>query len=302
MADVTLTQPSSATTSPTVTPAVRTSTTWTAAPVGRRRRRFPGLVVKAVLPVAALLLWWHGSRVGWWPSAILPGPVAVAKEFGTLTASGQLPHNLLISLRRVLIGGSIGVVGGVSLGLLSGLWRRGEELVDPTLQMLRTLPFLVLLPLFIVWFGIGETPRIVIIAMGSMFPMYLNTFSGIRNVDERLVEMARTYQLGRFALIRQIVLPGALPSVLTGLRYALGISWLALVVAEQINARNGLGYLIYNAQEFFESNVLLVVIVVYAALGLATDLAGDAFLAATIVGLAGAVGATMLISRLLRRA
>ena len=134
--------------------------------------------------------------------------------------------------------------------------------------MMRTLPFLVLLPLFIVWFGIGETPKIVIIAMGTMFPMYLNTFSGIRNVDARLVEMARTYELSRRQLVRLVIMPGALPSVLTGLRYALGVSWLALVVAEQINPRDGLGYLIYNAQEFFESDVLLVVIVVYAALGL----------------------------------
>lgn len=272
MADVILTQPTPSAALPTEAPAARASTTWTAVPAGRRRRRFPALVVKAMLPVIALFLWWVGSRVGWWPSAVLPGPVAVAKEFGTLTANGKLPRNLLISLRRVLIGGSIGVFGGVTLGVFSGLWRRGEEFVDPTLQMLRTLPFLVLLPLFIVWFGIGETPRIVIIAMGSLFPVYLNTFSGIRNVDERLVEMARTYQLGRLELIRQVIIPGALPSVLTGLRYALGISWLALVVAEQINARDGLGYLIYNAQEFFESNVLLVVIVVYAALGLGTDL------------------------------
>jgi sulfonate transport system permease protein len=179
----------------------------------------------------------------------------------------------LASLRRVVIGGSLGVSAGLVLGVVSGLWRRAEEAVDPTIQMMRTLPFLVLLPLFIVWFGIGETPKIVIIALGTMFPMYLNTFAGIRNVDSRLVEMARTYQLGRWQLIRTVIVPGALPSVLTGLRYSLGISWLALVVAEQINARDGLGYLIYNAQEVFEADVLLVVIVVYAALGLGTDLA-----------------------------
>jgi sulfonate transport system permease protein len=254
-------------------PAPSPSVTWTATKTQRRTWRVPGIAVKAILPIVVVALWWRGSDVGWWSAAVVPGPVKVVHTFGTLIANGSLPSNLLVSLRRALIGGAIGVFAGLSLGVASGLWRRAEEALDPTLQMMRTLPFLVLLPLFIVWFGIGETSKTVIIAMGSMFPMYLNTFAGIRNVDGRLVEMARTYQLNRAQLIRQVIVPGALPSVLTGLRYSLGVSWLALVVAEQINARNGLGYLIYNAQEFFEANVLLVVIVVYAALGLATDLA-----------------------------
>jgi sulfonate transport system permease protein len=249
------------------------SVTWTARPTTRRTLRVPSVVVKAVLPVVAVVLWEAGSNLGWWPSAVLPSPVTVAHTFARLTADGKLPHNLLASLHRVVIGGAIGIAAGVSFGVLCGLWRRAEEAVDPSLQMLRTLPFLVLLPLFIVWFGIGEMPKIVIIAMGTMFPMYLNTFSGIRNVDARLVEMARTYELSRRQLVSVVILPGALPSMLTGLRYAMGVSWLALVVAEQINPRDGLGYLIYNAQEFFESDVLLVVIVVYAALGLGTDLA-----------------------------
>jgi sulfonate transport system permease protein len=256
-----------------VPPAGAGSQTWTPRPRPRRVLRVPPIVIKAVLPVIAVLLWQAGSSWGWWPAAVLPSPVSVARTFGTLTSNGKLPHALLASLKRVVIGGSIGVVAGVAFGVACGLWRRAEQAVDPTLQMLRTLPFLVLLPLFIVWFGIGELPKMIIIAMGTMFPMYLNTFSGIRNVDSRLVEMARTYQLSRSQLIRKVVLPGALPSVLTGLRYAMGVSWLALVVAEQINPRNGLGYLIYNAQEFFEANILLVVIVVYAALGLGTDTA-----------------------------
>jgi sulfonate transport system permease protein len=268
----TLVAPSTAVGIETPAPPVD-SVTWTAVPESQRSWRVPSIVVKSVLPLAALVLWWTGSRVGWWPSAVLPGPVKVAHTFGTLTANGSLPKNLWVSLHRVLIGGAIGVSAGLFFGVVAALWRRAEETFDPTLQMMRTLPFLVLLPLFIVWFGIGETPKIVIIALGSMFPMYLNTFSGIRNVDARLVEMGRTYQLGRWELIRQVIIPGALPSVLTGLRYSLGVAWLALVVAEQINARDGLGYLIYTAQEFFQANVLLVVIVVYAALGLGTDLA-----------------------------
>ncbi len=248
------------------------SVTWTAVPDDHRSWRVPGFVVKALLPLLALALWWIGSNVGWWPSAVLPGPVKVAHTFGTLTVNGKLPRNLWVSLHRVVVGSLIGILAGIFFGTIGALWRRAEETFDPTIQMMRTLPFLVLLPLFIVWFGIGETPKIVIIALGSMFPMYLNTFSGIRNVDARLVEMGRTYQLGRWELIRHVIIPGALPSVLTGLRYSLGVSWLALVVAEQINARNGLGYLIYTAQEFFQADVLLVVIVVYAALGLGSDL------------------------------
>jgi sulfonate transport system permease protein len=171
----------------------------------------------------------------------------------------------------VVIGAGIGITTGITLGVVSGLWRIGEESFDAILQMMRTLPYLVMLPLFVIWFGIDEFPKILIIAIGTSMPMYLNTFSGVRNVDKRLIEMAHSFGLNRLRLIFTVIVPGAMPSILTGLRYSLGIGWLALVVAEQINARSGLGYLISDAQSLFLTDVLLVCVVTYAALGLLSD-------------------------------
>jgi sulfonate transport system permease protein len=243
-------------------------------PAGARahRVRVPTVIRRSVVPVLLILVWQAGSSWGWWSTSVLPSPVTVGKELGTLVGNGQLPSNLLVSLRRALLGAGIGISLGTSLGVLAGLWRPAEEALDSTLQMMRTLPYLVMLPLFVLWFGIDELPKILIIAIGTSLPMYLNTFSAVRTVDPKLVEMAKSFGLGRVRLLQTVVVPGALPGILTGLRYSLGISWLSLVVAEQINARSGLGYLISNAQQFFLPSVLLVCVVVYAALGLGTDL------------------------------
>ncbi|MCW2975258.1 MAG: ssuC, partial [Actinomycetia bacterium] len=243
-------------------------------PVARHTRALhvPSVVRRSVVPLLLLLAWQAGSSWGWWSTSVLPSPVTVGKEFGTLVGNGQLPSNLLVSLRRALVGAGIGVSLGTALGVLSGLWRPAEEALDATLQMMRTLPYLVMLPLFVLWFGIDELPKILIITIGTSLPMYLNTFSAVRTVDPKLVEMARSFGLGRARLLQIVVVPAALPGILTGLRYSLGISWLSLVVAEQINARAGLGYLISNAQQFFLPSVLVVCVVVYAVLGLSTDL------------------------------
>jgi sulfonate transport system permease protein len=238
----------------------------------RRTLRVPGVVRRAIVPALLILTWQAGSSWGWWSTGVLPSPVTVGAELGTLVGNGQLPSNLLVSLRRVVIGAGIGISLGTGLGVVAGLWRPAEEALDATLQMMRTLPYLVMLPLFVLWFGIDELPKILIISIGTSLPMYLNTFSAVRTVEPKLVEMAGSFGLGRARLLQQVVVPGALPGMLTGLRYSLGISWLSLVVAEQINARSGLGYLISNAQQFFLPSVLVVCVVVYAALGLGTDL------------------------------
>jgi sulfonate transport system permease protein len=228
---------------------------------------------RAIVPLTLLLLWEAGSSWGWWQSFVLPSPITVAEEFKTLVWNGQLPSNLLVSLRRVVIGAAFGITAGTALGTVSGLWRTGERALDATLQMMRTLPYLVLVPVFILWFGIYETPKLVIIGIGTSLPMYLNTFSGVRSVDPRLTEMGSQFGLRRWQLIRSVILPGATPSMLVGLRYALGFAWLSLVVAEQINAQQGLGALISNATTNFQTSELMVVVVVYAMLGLSTDLA-----------------------------
>ena len=225
-----------------------------------------------VSPIALLLLWELGSRTGVIPDRILAPPSAVAATFWAMTASGELPSNLLVSLARATAGLAFGLTVGVVLALAAGLSRAGEVAIDPLMQIKRTIPALALTPLFIVWFGIGETPKITLIAAATVFPIYLNLFSGVRGVDARLIEAGKSFGLSQAELIRHVMLPGALPSFLVGLRYALGVSLLVLVVAEQINASAGLGHLINNARDFMRTDIIVVCLVVYASLGLGADL------------------------------
>jgi sulfonate transport system permease protein len=185
--------------------------------------------------------------------------------------SGELPANLLVSFGRVFFGLAIGLSLGIVLALVAGLSRTGELAVDPLMQIKRTIPVVALSPLFIVWFGIGETPKVALIAFASIFPVYLNLYSGIRGVDTRLLDAAKSFGLSRAELIWHVVLPSALPSLLVGLRYSLSISIIVLVIAEQINASAGLGYLINNARDFMRTDIIVVCLMVYAILGLSAD-------------------------------
>jgi sulfonate transport system permease protein len=222
-------------------------------------------------PLLFLLLWEAGSRSGMIPERTLAAPSAVIKTMIHMIFSGELPANLLVSFVRALIGLSIGTLLGIVLALTAGLSRSGEVAVDPLIQINRTIPTLALTPLFIVWFGIGEAPKIALIAFASIFPVYLNLYSGIRGVDVRLLEGARSFGLSRLELIWHVILPGALPSLLVGLRYSLSVAILVLVVAEQINASAGLGYLVNNARDFMRTDIIVVCLLVYAALGLSAD-------------------------------
>lgn len=222
-------------------------------------------------PVALLLLWELGSRTGVIPERTLAAPSEVATTLFGMILSGELPSNLAVSFGRALFGLAIGVSAGVIFALIAGLSRQGEAAIDPLMQIKRTIPTLALTPLFIVWFGIGETPKVALIAFASMFPVYLNLYSGIRSVDLRLLEGARAFGLSRAEQVWHVILPGALPSLLVGLRYSLSISILVLVVAEQINASAGLGYLINNARDFMRTDIIVVCLIVYAVLGLAAD-------------------------------
>jgi sulfonate transport system permease protein len=208
---------------------------------------------------------------GFIPVRILASPTAILESFWILTASGELPINLLISLARVLVGSTVAVIAGMALGLLAGLSRTGEDAVDATLQMIRTVPFLAVIPLFILWFGIDEGPKVGLVALGAFFPIYINLFAGVRGVDVKLLEAGRVFGLNQRGLIWNIVLPGALPSFFVGLRYAFGVAWLSLVAAEQINAQSGIGYMIMEARDFLRTDVILVGLMVYSLLGLATD-------------------------------
>lgn len=222
-------------------------------------------------PVLLLLLWELGSRIGLIPQRTLAAPSAVAETLFELLSSGELLSNLVVSFGRVAAGLAIGITTGVALALVAGLSRPGEVAVDPLMQIKRTIPTLALTPLFIVWFGIGEAPKIALIAFASIFPVYLNLYGGIRGVDLRLIEGARSFGLSRAELVWHVVLPGALPSLLVGLRYSLSVAILVLVVAEQINASAGLGYLINNARDFMRTDIIVVCLMVYAILGLGAD-------------------------------
>jgi sulfonate transport system permease protein len=228
---------------------------------------------RLVSPLILLLLWQIGSTSHVIPATKLAAPATILATFWSLTASGELLKHLLVSLARVLAGLVIGVSAGVALALLSGLSRRGEDAVDPVMQGLRTLPYLGMAPLMILWFGIGEMPKLALVAFASAFPIYMTLLGGIRGVDPKLIEAARIFGLDRWQTIREVILPGALPPTLVGLRYSLGAAWLSLVVSEQINADRGIGYLIMDARDFLRTDVIVVGLLVYAVLGLATDAA-----------------------------
>jgi sulfonate transport system permease protein len=232
---------------------------------------WPAWLQRSATTILLLLAWEAASESGVIPARILAAPTAVAGTAWSLLASGELESNLLVSLARVLAGLSIALVTGTVLALTAGLSRAGELAIDAPMQMLRTMPFLALVPLFILWFGIGETPKIALVSLGGTFPIYLTLFAGIRGVDKKLVEAGECFGMTRALLIRHVILPGALPSFLVGLRYALGVSWLSLVVAEQINATAGIGYLIDDARDYMRTDIIVVCLLVYSLLGLGTD-------------------------------
>lgn len=228
---------------------------------------------RLVVPVLILAVWQATAMTGVLPSRFIPPPSAILSRFFSLVTSGGFGYDVAISLARAFGGFAIGAAVGVALALVAGLSRAGEDFVDPTLQMLRTLPHLALVPLFILWFGIGELPKILLVALGAMCPIYINLFAGIRGVDKKIVEAVRTFGLNRREIITEVVLPGALPSLLVGVRYGLGISWLSLVVGEQINSHSGVGARIMNAREYMQVDVIMVCLIVYALFGLLSDIA-----------------------------
>jgi sulfonate transport system permease protein len=224
-------------------------------------------------PLALLVAWELAADRGWVMARTLPAPSAVAVAFWQTLNDGSLLQAIGVSSARALKGLLIGGVLGFVLGVVNGLWRPADLFLDSTLQMLRNVPHLAIIPLVILWFGIGEEAKIFLVAIGVMFPIYLNTYHGVRAIDPALIEMGRVYGLSPLALIARVVLPGALPSVFVGLRYGLGIMWLTLIVAETISASSGIGYMTMNAREFLQTDVVLLGIIIYALLGKISDVA-----------------------------
>lgn len=222
-------------------------------------------------PLAIIVLWEVLARAGVISANVLPAPSAVAAAFWNLLLSGELLRNIGVSTWRALAGFAIGGSIGFALGLANGLSRLSRDMTDTTLQMIRNIPHLALIPLVILWFGIDEGAKLFLVALGVFFPIYVNTLLGIQGVDPGLVEMGRTYGMKPFELFRKVILPGALPSIFAGLRYALGIMWLTLIVAETISASAGLGYMAMQAREFLMIDVVVLSILIYALLGKLAD-------------------------------
>ena len=258
----------------TIPPARTRATETFTAPARREGRRLGRLAWPLgiyTVPVAILVLWQVSSELGWVPAKIAPAPTAIVQAGVDLWQIGELGPDLLISLQRVGIGLAIGLAIGIPTGVIAGLARSGEYAFNGVVQIANTIPLLAILPLMIVWFGIDELTKVLLIAFGAAVPMYLNLFAAIRGVDQRLIEMARAAGVKRWRLVTRVLVPGALPGFLVGLRFALAYSVLGLVAAETINATSGLGYLINRAQTYLRTDQVFLGLVIYALLGLLAD-------------------------------
>ncbi len=241
------------------------------APLSLSRLRPGRALIGWILPVALVLLWEALSRAGLIRANVLPAPSAVLAAFWKLLLNGTLVDNIAVSTGRALAGFLLGGIIGFGFGLANGLSRLSRDVTDTTLQMIRNIPHLALIPLVILWFGIGEEAKVFLVALGVFFPIYVNTLLGIQGIDPQLVEMGRIYGMKPATLFRRVILPGALPGIFTGLRYALGIMWLTLIVAETISAQSGLGYMAMQAREFLQIDIVVLSILIYALLGKLAD-------------------------------
>jgi sulfonate transport system permease protein len=241
---------------------------------GKRRRLVPnvsGPIVRVAGPVLLLIGWAIGSATGVIDDDTLPSPFTVVRTAITMETTGQLWPNLWTSAARALTGLGIGLALGLFLALAAGLSRTGLALIDGSVQIWRSVPILAIVPLAVVWLGIGEEMKITIIALAVMVPIYINTAAALASVDQRYVELAETLRLSRREFIQRVALPGAVPGFLTGLRLAAVSCWLVLVVVEQTNARDGIGYVMANARTYGQIDVIAVGLVLYAVLGVSSD-------------------------------
>ncbi|WP_438275822.1 ABC transporter permease subunit [Nitrobacter sp.] len=240
---------------------------------GDRKWRLPRLdgIIQWILPAAILLVWQVACNTGYVPARVLPAPTDVVLAGWKSLQSGELVRNIWVSFWRATIGFLIGGGIGFAFGLANGLSQLSDKLTDTTLQMVRNVPHLALIPLVILWFGIDESAKLFLVALGVFFPVYLNTLHGIRTVDPQLIEMGRIYDMSSGELFRRVIFPSALPSIFVGVRFALGIMWLTLIVAETIAASSGLGYMAMQAREFMLIDVVVLSILIYALLGKLAD-------------------------------
>ncbi len=227
----------------------------------------------AIVPVTVLLLLEAASQLGWVPANLLPPPSEVLTTLWWLLQQGGLAGHVAASTVRVLIGFAAGAALALAVGALVGLSQRADRLLDPSFQALRAIPSLAWVPLLLLWLGIDEPPKLVLIAIGAFFPVYMGVASGIRDVDRKLVEVARMAGLSSVELVRRVLLPASLPSLMTGLRNGLSLAWMFMVAAELIAATRGLGYLLTDGRETGRADIVLAAIVLLALLGKLSDTA-----------------------------
>ncbi len=239
---------------------------------GRQQSRRRSLALRLAVPLAIFVAWWILTVTNVIPPTTLSTPSATWDAFVDLLRRQDLLGDVGISVRRAALGLALGAGTGLILGVIVGLYRLGEELLDASMQMLRMVPYPALIFLFIVWFGVGELSHVFLIGLATLFPMYLNTFNGVRNVDKRVVEAARSFGLRGWQLVRRVVMPLAMPSIMTGLRFSAGISVIALVFTESIGASQGIGYLVSQANSLDQIPNLVVCILIYALIGIAADI------------------------------
>lgn len=239
--------------------------------MSKKYDRFIHQIIPLIIPVLLILTWIYTTKNEEITTSLFPSPQKVLTSFIELSKSGELLNNVLISSARAFTGFAIGGGIGFALGFVNGLSRTSEKVLDSTIQMIRNIPHLAIIPLVILWFGIDVKAKLILISLGVFFPIYLNTFHGIRSIDPGLIEMGKVYGLKKFNLFKEVILPGALPSILVGIRQSLGIMWLTLIVAETVAADSGIGYMAMNARELMLMDVIVLSIIVYAILGKLSD-------------------------------
>ncbi|PKG22930.1 ABC transporter permease [Niallia nealsonii] len=224
-----------------------------------------------ILPFVLVVAWQIVAGLGLVSPKILPAPSVIVMQFVMIVANGELWTHLEISLFRVGVGFLLGGLTGLMVGLLTGLSKLVEKTLDPSLQMLRTVPLLSLIPLFILWFGVGEFSKVLMIALGAFFPMYVNTFLGVRSVDGKLYEVSRILQFSGWKRATRLIIPAALPNILLGVRLALGVAWLVLVVSEMMGTSAGIGYMIQDARAYSETDIVFIGLILFAVMGKLSD-------------------------------
>jgi sulfonate transport system permease protein len=224
-----------------------------------------------IIPLFVLILWWFGSRAGWWNLFLLPSPAQVVSAFGISVQNGDLQANVYASLSRIVCGFGLSAIIALTTALLCAWFPKLLDFISPSLEFMRHVPPMSVIPMLILWFGIGESPKIILIILATFFPVYMNALSGITGCDPKLIEVGEIFKYSKWQIFKFIILPDAVPSILTGLRLGLGYSWRSLIAAELVAASSGIGYMILDAEQLSRSDVVMMGIFVIGALGALMD-------------------------------